>query len=196
MRNRSYAASPENANTYGLIAQAVCEGAFSCGFDAAGETDLELFFDIKTLEKYLKLSIVINAAIINADKQGLHTFLCGMERGFDLLCAQTVLELRQSKEYSHIKLIAVQPYIGHSFSDEWGEIHKEVINAADGIMFTSMKASTTECYQVCNKYMIDNSSRLICFCNEQESGTSQTILMAKEHGHSVDNLYKLWSESL
>lgn len=45
--------------------------------------------------------------IENSIKKGYHTFLCGMALGFDMICAEIVLELKQ--KYPYIKLIGAIP---------------------------------------------------------------------------------------
>ncbi|MCL2577785.1 MAG: DUF1273 domain-containing protein [Defluviitaleaceae bacterium] len=187
-KKRPFVASPV---TNERIAQVTQGKVFTYSFDATGG----MGFELKINNEYIKLCICIDAAIINATKRGYHTFLCNMTRGFDLLCAQSVLEFRKDEKYSHLQLIAVQPYINYSFTDKWGDIHQEVMNTTNHVVLLN-KACTNECYYLRNEFMINNSSHLICYCNEQESGKSRTIIMAEECGHSIDNLYKQWSDLL
>ena len=60
--------------------------------------------------EYLRLQSDIHKSIIKALELGYHFFLCGMARGFDLLCADILLDIReQNKQYRDISLIAVLP---------------------------------------------------------------------------------------
>jgi len=78
--------------------------------------------DDKTSAEYKCLCENINEAIIEALELGYNAFLCGMARGFDLLCAQEVLEIRKRKKYRDTQLIAVLPYGNHRFRGAWGGI--------------------------------------------------------------------------
>ena len=140
----------------------------------------------KTSAEYINLCNDIDAAIKNALNLGFGTFLCGMAKGFDLLCAQAVLKIRQ--EQNNIKLISVLPFKKHSFSGEWGKLHREVRNAADYEFITSPKEYARECYFLRNRFMVENSSYVICYWDGQDGGTAHTIRMAKKHGHTIHNL--------
>jgi len=187
-KKRPFVASPV---TDERIAQVMNGVVFTDSYDATGG----MGFELKINEEYIKLCICIDTAIIKATKRGYHTFLCSMTRGFDLLCSQSVLEFRKDEKYSHLQLIAVQPYINYSFTDKWGGIHQEVMNAANHVVLLN-KTCATECYHLRNEFMIKNSSHLICYCNEHECGKSRSIIMAEEREHSIDNLHKQWSDLL
>jgi len=61
--------------------------------------------DDKNNIEYLRLERSIHDSIMQALRLGYLTFLCGMARGFDLLCADILLDIReQCKEYSNIRL--------------------------------------------------------------------------------------------
>ena len=137
--------------------------------------------------EYIKFCNNINAAISDALNLGYNTFLCGMAKGFDLMCAQTVLKFRE--EQNNIKLITVLPFKTHSFVGEWGEIHRMVRCNADDEVIISPNNFTRGDYQLCNLFMVENSSHLICYWSGQEGGTAQTIRMAEKHSHSIHNLW-------
>jgi len=152
--------------------------------------DLENFsfsLEDKTDIEYTKLFISIEAAIKNSRHVGYSTFLCSMSRGFDLVCAQAVLKIRQ--EQNDIKLICVLPYKNHSYAGEWGRIHKAVRNAADGEVITSSKDDfTRDCYHFRDLFMLKNSSRIICYWDGQQANTSHIVHMAEKQGLSIYNL--------
>lgn len=67
----------------------------------------------------------IRVAVVLSAVQGYATFLCGMARGFDILCGEAVLRAKAHPELAHIELAAVLPYAGHGANwrgtmDCWG----------------------------------------------------------------------------
>jgi len=154
--------------------------------------NLSFSLEDKTDTEYIKLFTAIEAAIKNARQVGYRTFLCGMSRGFELLCAQAVLKIRQ--EQNDIQLICVLPYKNHSYDDEWGKIHQEVRETADGEFIASSNDDAThECYRLRNLFMVENSSRIICYWDGKQGNTPQIIQMAENQGLSIYNLCWLGS---
>lgn len=58
-------------------------------------------------ERFIKVKEETRKAIKNAISIRYNTFLCGMAIGFDMMCAEIVLELK--KEDKNIKLIGALP---------------------------------------------------------------------------------------
>lgn len=144
-------------------------------------------------EDYRTLESRIEAEIINAVNSGYSNFMCGMAKGFDLICGGMLLKVKQaSPEYAILKLIAVPPYHGHNFSGIWGEIHRLVMHQADEIHCQVEKFSMYA-YQARNRYMVDHSSRLICYYGGQTGGTHNTVMYARGKRVEVVNLFPLKS---
>ena len=137
---------------------------------------------------YLRLQSNINKAIFEALELGYIFFLCGMTRGFDLLCADILLDIReQHSQYRNISLTTVLPYASHTFTGEWGNLHRTVKQCANQIVIVS-PTYVLSCYEQRNRYLIDNSSHLICYWDGVEGGTAQTLRMAKAKGLTIHNL--------
>jgi len=143
-----------------------------------------------TCTEYKHLCSNINGAITEALQLGYKAFLCGMGRGFDLLCASAVINFRKKKKYSHLKLIAVLPFAEHGFSGEWGKLHNTVRTNADWEVCISPEGNgyIPKSYHLRNNYMVNNSSRLICYWNGQKGGTAHTVRLAERHGLAVCDL--------
>lgn len=58
-------------------------------------------------KRCIAMKTTLSSEIANAIQKGFKTFLCGMALGFDTICAETVLSLKN--EYPYIKLIGVLP---------------------------------------------------------------------------------------
>lgn len=139
-------------------------------------------------EDYLNLCGNISGALIEVLEQGYDTFLCGMSRGFDLVCAKILTELRrQNKKHRDVKLVAVLPFEGHKFSGYWGVLHKAIKAATNQVIIASPEYTHLS-YQLRNRLMIENSSCLICYWDGQEGGTAQTVRMAVKLELTIRNL--------
>lgn len=141
----------------------------------------------KASSQYLWLQESIHTAIMEALRLGYLTFLCGMAKGFDLLCADTLLDIReQYREYSNIRLVAVLPYASHKFAGDWGNMHRIVKTCAEQVVIISPDYAP-DCFQQRNRYMVENSSHLIYYWDGQEGGTAQTVWMARKQGLTMQN---------
>ena len=141
--------------------------------------------DDKNCEGYKKLRFDIECAIMQALNMGYDTFLCGMAKGFDLLCGEVAIELRREQQY--IQLIAVLPNENKAFIGPWGELHRQIRRGANHEISIQQDYSLG-CFHYRNRFMIENSSHIICYMNSDEGGTAYTVSMAEKQGLSVINL--------
>ena len=141
-------------------------------------------------EAYLNLEARIQTAIMKSMEEGYDTFLCGMAMGFDLVCGNIALRLKQEKpECYELRLIAVPPHHGHGFTGPWGVLHSLVMSKADEIIYPTDKQNS-QVYHVRNRFMVNNSSRLICYYDGQSGGTEYTVSYATKKGLEIINLYQ------
>lgn len=117
--------------------------------------------------------------------EGYVRFLSGVARGIDLWAAEIVLEFKESNPV--IELICVKPIIsqGESFPDADKQLYNKIIRSADSVICTS-DTYKRSCYMIRNRYMVDNSDKLIAFVKSYRSGTGQTINYAKKTGKKTD----------
>ena len=133
-------------------------------------------------EQYLKLEARIKAELTKAIQDGYGTFLCGMAKGFDLVCGNITLSLKENDPvFAHTKLIAVPPYHGHRFDGPWGIIHSLVMGKADEVIYPTDQQNS-HVYHIRNRYMVNHSSRLICYYDGQAGGTKYTVRYAEDKG--------------
>ncbi|MCL1862032.1 MAG: SLOG family protein [Defluviitaleaceae bacterium] len=136
---------------------------------------------------FLDLRENIETALIETLKQGYRTYLCGMAKGFDLLCGKILLEIMERNKKTDARLIAVIPHKNHDFSDEWGQLHRQLRAAAVGEVIISHEYAKKN-YLLRNRFMVENSSCLVCYWDGQKGGTAQTVRLAKRQGHAIHNL--------
>lgn len=121
---------------------------------------------------------------------GYTTFIVGGAVGFDLLAAETIIELQ--KEFTDIQLFCAVPYAGHHqyFKDEDKQRYIRIAEkATTNIILSSRYYDGSFLHR--NDYMIKNCSLLIAYCNGAfRSGTAYTIRRATANNISIINLYK------
>lgn len=144
-----------------------------CAF--TGHRNLEANFSLDALKQ----------AIEGVIEEGVDTFLNGMARGFDLLAAKCVIELKE--KYPQLKLIACVPCPKQEkyFPKAEKELYYEVLKHCDEVKLIS-EGYFPGCMFVRNRYMVDNSDRLIAYYANKEGGTEYTI------GYAMENLKEVY----
>ena len=140
-------------------------------------------------EAYLALEKRIENAILQAVDDGYTSFICGAAKGFDLVAGSLVVALRESwAELADLNLVAVLPFKRHGFSSEpWRTLHRMVLGGASEVVTLASKYYT-QAYHDRNRYMVDHSSRLICYYDGQKGGTAYTIKYATKQELAIINV--------
>ncbi len=125
------------------------------------------------------------AKIEKAVLEGYVYFISGMALGFDMICSEIVLKLKQ--KYPHIKLVCAIPCKNQDklWSKEYKKRYKRILSKADIIRYIS-KEYTKTCMLERNDYLLKNSSKVIALFNGLAGGTKYTIFKAEEMGLIVD----------
>lgn len=136
--------------------------------------------DIRCLEVTKKTKIEIEKAIL----AGYKNFITGLALGFDMICAELVIE--QKKKNPKIKLICALPC--KSQSKFWNKKQKarysNILKNSDIIRYITNEYTET-CMLERNNYMLNNSSLVIALFNGKPGGTSYTLKKAKEKGLKI-----------
>ena len=114
-------------------------------------------------------------------------FYSGMAMGFDIICAECVLELK--KIHKDIRLICAIPFKEHgkSLSYEWRKRYFKILDNCDEFSYTSDDYSKT-CYHVRNKFMVDQSDFVICWYDGKPGGTRNTLKYAAKKHRFIINI--------
>ena len=135
----------------------------------------------------------ISEAIQILADHGVHTFLCGGALGFDMLCADRVLTLKQSYGYD----IALALYLPcHNQDLYWNECDKEHLRYlrvhANQLLYVTNGGYVPACMKERNYRMVDDAMYGIAYFNpnNSRSGTGQTIRYALQNGRKINNLFK------
>ena len=110
------------------------------------------------------------------------------------MCAEILLLHKIVISHSdpkQIRIIAAIPF--EEQATKWSkhdwELYSNTLPKCDEVFTISTKFNVN-CYHKRNHYMVDNSSRLICYYGGGRSGTGYTINYAKEKECEIINLYK------
>ena len=132
------------------------------------------------------LRAALEAAVRSAVHDGYRLFVTGMSRGFDLWAAETVLHLRDELQ---IQLLCAVPFDGqpNRWPAAWRAAYSDVLLQAD-LVHSLAREYTPDCFFVRNCFMVEGSSRLICWHNGTSGGTKFTMQCAKRRGLEIVNL--------
>lgn len=136
-------------------------------------------------ERCKMMKTVLQSEIEKAIQRGYKTFLCGMAIGFDMICAETVLELKSV--YCDIKIIGALPCRTQDI--KWSERervrYRKILRQLDGTRCIYDEYIGAECMLERNRYMVNHSSLMIALFNGAEGGTKKTIEYAKKQGLEI-----------
>ena len=136
------------------------------------------------------LTNTISDTILEAINNGYDTFLCGGTIGFDIMCAEAVVNFK--KEYPHIRLICMLPFENHhdTFPNEWQRRFVNILDSCDFIDYVSQEYSIG-CYYDRNQNMINSSSKMITYFDGKGGGTARVVAAAQVAKLEITNLYEL-----
>jgi uncharacterized phage-like protein YoqJ len=138
---------------------------------------------------FQKFKDKVTANLIQAVEAGYEIFVCGLASGFDLVAGEALIDLKASgKQYGHIQLLAALPHPSHGFGKPWNILHELVRKNAKTEVVIAQTASKRS-YLARNKFMVNQSSLLICYYDGKEGGgTGYTVRYAEEKGLTIVNL--------
>lgn len=135
----------------------------------------------------------LNEEIDKAIEDGVNKFYFGACYGFDLMCANEILRRKKVinfKKPKFIKLIAVIPYEEQAirWNEENRELYYNILGKCDDVITLNTKYKQG-CYYKRNRYMVDRTSRLICYYNGGGGITGYIVNYAKKCDLQIVNLY-------
>ncbi len=146
---------------------------------------------------YVEFENDLMREILNLVDDGCDTFYTGMAMGFDIIAAEVVSLLKRGREDLNIKLVCVLPYEnqGDAFGDFWKDKYFNVLSQADEKIIISENYHKG-CYQIRNKYMVDNCDTVLTWYDGKAGGTRNTLNYALENNRKVINICKNECENL
>lgn len=150
-------------------------GNKTCCFQ--GYSLFELSYGDNNTDTYIKLKSAIKHVIERLIGEGYKYFICGFDRGSDLLFAETLVLLKS--KYPDIFLESVIPYEGQA--SDWSENERELyFNLLANCDKETMacKHYIKDCFADRNKYMVTKSDTLVTVYDVKLSMTMQTVNFA------------------
>ena len=132
-------------------------------------------------ERCLRVKEKARERILNAINDGYTTFISGLAMGFDMICAEIVLEVK--KDNPELKLVGAIPCLDQPsrWSESYKRRYKNIVEKLDHKV-CKCTSYVNGCMQERNRFMIDNSSLCIALYNGKSGGTAQTVKDAEKKG--------------
>jgi len=131
-----------------------------------------------------EMRLLANRAIEDLIRAGVTIFKAGGALGFDTICAQSVIALRE--KYPQIKLHLILPC--RRQTRNWNphdrKVYKEIRDLADevDVLFDNYFDG---CMQIRNRALVDGSDCCLAYICRHYGGTYYTVNYAKEKGVDV-----------
>lgn len=138
------------------------------------------------------LTIIIEEKLSALIENGASEFYAGGALGWDMLCEQTVLRLREN--FPHIKLHLILPCFPEFQTKMWEDTEKaayyKILKSADSVEYLSAEY-TKDCMQKRNARLVELADCCVCYYNNSRnlSGTAQTLRIARKKGIEIINLF-------
>ena len=131
---------------------------------------------------------VLECAVLELINSGVDTFIAGGAVGFDMIAAETVLEIKA--DYPHIRLLLYLPCRNHSakWSAEDCTRLDVIINNADEVRYITDGEYADGCMKRRNAAMVRDAHYCIAWFDRRIGGTSQTVAIANKCGCAVRNI--------
>ena len=134
-----------------------------------------------------RLRLLLRRRIAALASEGCTAFLCGGAVGFDTLAAEEVLAERILRPEVTLSLALPCPDQDKSWPAAARRRFRRIVAEADETILVS-----PEYHRYCmvqrNRFMVDHSSRLICYLTGETGGTAFTVRYALKAGIPVENL--------
>jgi len=107
-------------------------------------------------------------------ERGVETFYNGLALGFDLLTAETLIELKE--EYPHIKIYGCIPFYGQEnrFPAEEKKRYASIVKGCTETVILSDEYYSGRYFKR-NDYMVDRADVLFAYCTTDKGGAAYTV---------------------
>ena len=129
------------------------------------------------------------SVVTDCIKDGFTNFITGGALGFDTLAEQVIIDLKG--KYPSITLTLALPCPPEEQTAKWTEnqqkIYNEILHKADEVIVISPHY-INGCMQKRNRFMVDNSTKLICYLRQNRGGTFYTVNYAGKNNKCIIRL--------
>lgn len=157
----------------------------TCCFTGHRPQTIPYLYNDKSLD-YIKLKNNLNKMINdNVQNYGTQTFITGMALGIDVIAAKIIIDLKKSLS---LRLVAAIPFVNQykRWNNESIDNYFNILAKCDIIVLCNREYTNT-CLLDRNKWMVDNSSRIIAVYNGSGiGGTAHCVNYALRMKKKVD----------
>ena len=116
--------------------------------------------------------------------EGYDTFISGMAPGVDIWAAEEILRMKESGQ--NIRLVCSVPFenVEKNRSEKDKEVFRDVIERCDETVYICKKYARW-CFLARDRWMVDNSARVIAVFNGAHGGTEYTVNYARSKERDV-----------
>ena len=138
----------------------------------------------------IRLSELLSEYIRREIKNGLRDFYAGGAVGWDTLCAETVISLRN--DFTELRLHLILPCSGEAQTAKWSDKQRKdyyrILESADSVEYISDKYYNG-CMKRRNERLVEEADVCLCYYDEKNgrSGTGQTVRLSLEKGIKAIN---------
>lgn len=131
----------------------------------------------------------LDREIENLIAAGVTDFISGGAVGFDHMAASLIVAKKELGK--NVRLIFALPCKNQdaSWNEKQRTLYQNLLNEADEVTYISEKYDPF-CMKRKNKYMVDHSAYCICAMLRENSGTGQTVRLARKKGLHIINVVK------
>ncbi len=142
----------------------------------------------KQNENFNKMKKNLKSIIIDLIEKGYETFYIGMAEGFDIISGEILLECEEQFNKT-LDIQCVLPYLDFfdNFSDDWKKRGSSLIDETNRVKIINMNYAQGVFYER-NRFMVDNSSVLVCYYDGKKGGTKYTVDYAKKNNLEIINI--------
>ncbi len=134
------------------------------------------------------LPSLIYRAVEYAYSKGCRTFLAGGALGFDTFAAREVIRFRMLHSDVCLVLVLPCPDQAKRWTGTQQKSYNHTLECADEIIYISEEYTDT-CLRERNQKLAYDADILISYVSRSNSGSAQTVRMARALGREVYNLY-------
>jgi len=121
----------------------------------------------------------VTRAIEELIEIGVTTFKAGGALGFDTVCAQTVISLKEKYPYIELHLILPCKRQTRNWNPHDKKVYREIFDSADSATYL-FENYFEGCMQLRNRALVDGSNYCIAYLCRHYGGTYYTVNYAKE----------------
>lgn len=131
-----------------------------------------------------KIKQKVRTEVLKLISIGVNIFYCGGAVGFDTLCGKVIAELK--KDFPSVKLYLALPCPQQNkyYTAAQNADYEFLKENSDKIYYASDHYHSG-CMHLRNRFMVDLSHYVICYCNKNTGGTFYTVKYAAEKSREI-----------